>query len=291
MPRPPVDLPARIRDILRHVRPLPDEAKAPILHYRRTGADIWGSLAYLERAVSQGERYEAVVQRHLGRLYEMALVTLVETFERFLKESAAECVDCLANFVVDDRFNVFRISGSGLASHFGTGGTLGKSLCESATWLDCEEINDRFRKILSDPFQVGGEFFYLFPKQNQMPAGRQSRFDPMNLVWQIRHTAVHNVGVITRSDAVKLRLWAREPVEAPRILSPTRADLNYLKRFLDETADDCNLRIGARLAELLTDLHRVTPSLFNPQEMADRVASVFRLPLETAGSRGAVPPD
>jgi hypothetical protein len=86
------------------------------------------------------------VDRHLRRLYGMALVSLVESFERFLKEVAAECVDCLAPFVVDDRFNVFAIQGSGLASHFGTG-TLGKSLCESSTWLDCEEISKRFRKL------------------------------------------------------------------------------------------------------------------------------------------------
>jgi len=79
----------------------------------------------------------------------MALVNLVQTFERFLKEIAAECVDCLANFIVDDRFNAFKIQGSGLASHFGSG-TLGKSLCESSTWLDCEEVNDRFRKLLAD---------------------------------------------------------------------------------------------------------------------------------------------
>ena len=110
MPRPPVDLARKIKDILRHVQPLPDEAKAPILHYRRTGADIWGALAYIERAVGEGERYQAVVDRHLGRLYGMALVNLVETFERFLKEVAAECVDCLADFVVDDRFNVLGVT-------------------------------------------------------------------------------------------------------------------------------------------------------------------------------------
>lgn len=290
MPRPPVDLPRKIKDILQHVQPLPDEAKAPILHYRRTGADIWGSLAYIERAVGEGERYQAVVDRHLGRLYEMALVNLVETFERFLKEIASECVNCLAEFILDDRLNVFKIQGSGLASHFGTA-TLGKSLCESATWLDCQEINERFRKLLADPFQAGGQFFYLFPKQNQISAGEQSRFEPMNLVWQIRNTSVHNVGVITQSDAVKLRLWAKEQVAAPRILSPTRNDLNYLKRFLDETADLCNRRIGARLAEMLTTIHSPTPTLFVPQEMANRVASIFRLPLRIAAAIGIVPPD
>lgn len=290
MPRPPIDLARKIKDILQHVQPLPGEAKAPILHYRRTGADIWGSLAYVERAFGEGNRYQAVAEQHLGRLYGMALVNLVETFERFLKEVAAQCVDCLAAFIVDDRFNAFTILGSGLASHFGTG-TLGKSLCESSTWLDCEEINKRFRRLLADPFQEGGQSFDFFPKQNQQPAGERWRFESMSLVWQIRHTAVHNVGVLTQSDAVRLRLWAKEPVTGDRILAPTRNDLRYLKRFLDETADVCNRRVGERLAALLTTIHTPAPTLFEPQTMANRVASVFRLPIRVAGATGVVPSD
>jgi hypothetical protein len=290
MPRPPVDLGRKIKDILQHVRPLPDEAKAPILHYWRTGMDIWGALAYVERAIAQVPRYQAVVDRHFSRLYAMALVNLVETFERFLKEVAGECVDCLANFIMDDRFDIFKIQGSGLASHL-EAGTLGKSLCESATWLDCEEINKRFRALLADPFQVGGGFFHLFPKPSQQPDAERWRFEPMNVVWQIRHTAVHNVGVITQSDAVRLRLWAKEPVAAPRMIAPTRNDLTYLKRFLDETADACNQRIGERLGQLLSTILAVTPTLFVPQEMADRVTAIFRRPLPVAGVIGVLPPD
>jgi hypothetical protein len=285
MPRPPVDLARKIKDILRHVQPLPDDAQAPILHYRRTGAEIWGSLAYIERAVNEGERYQVVVDRHLGRLYGMALVTLVETFERFLKEVAAECVDHLAEFTVDDRFNTFKIQGSTLASHFGSE-SIGRSLCESSTWLDCEEINERFRKLLSDPFATGGSQFHLFPKQ--VKSGEQSWFDLMNLVWQIRHTSVHNVGVITKSDAVKLRLWAKEAVAAPRVLTPTRNDLNYLKRFLDVRADDCNERIADRLAQLLSTIHNSAPALFVPQEMADRLSGLFRRSLTVSAAVGVV---
>lgn len=288
MPRPAMDLARKIKDILHHVQPLPDEAKAPILHYQRTSADIWGSLVYIERAFDEGNRYQAVADRHMGRLYGMALVSLVELFERLLKDLAADCVDCLAAFIVDDRLNVFKIQGSGLASHFGTG-TLGKSLCESATWLDCEEINDRFRKLLADPFQVGQ--FYLFPKQGQQPVAEQWRFESLQVVWQIRHTAVHNVGVITKSDAVKLRQWAKELVQGDRILAPTRDDLRYLKRFLDETANICNRRIGERLALLLTSIGAPTATLFDPQLMADRLASIFRLPLQVSGATGVVPPD
>src|SRR5207244_10394408 len=110
------------------------------------------------------------------------------------------CIHWLAPFVLDARFNVFKIQGSALTAHYGTD-TLGRSLCESATWLDCEEINDRFRKLLADPFQKDGRF-YLFPRQGQQPAAECWRFETMSLVWQLRHTVVHNVGVITQSDAI-----------------------------------------------------------------------------------------
>jgi hypothetical protein len=290
MPRPPIDLSRKIKDILQHVLPLPYEARAPILHYQRTATDIWTSLAYIKSAVETDDRYPAVAERHLGRLYGMALVQFVETFERFLKEVAAECVDFLANFIIDDRFNVFRIQASSLASHFGTG-TLGKSLCESSTWLDCGEITERFQKLLADPFQPGGKSFFLFPKQGQQPTGEQWRTESMSLIWQVRHTAVHNVGVITRSDAVKLRLLAKEKVDAPQILMPTRSDLTYLKQFIDETAILCNERIGVRLAELLTTIHGDSPNLFSAQETADRVASIFQKPLQISGILGIVPPN
>lgn len=290
MPLPPEALTRKIKDILRHSQPLPEEARAPILHYGRAVTDIWGSLGYVERLIAERSRYQAVVDRHLGRLYGMALVNLVETLERFFKEVAGECVDTLADLVLDDRFNVFAIQGMTLASHFGAG-TLGKSLCESSTWLDCEEINRRFRKLLSDPFQEGGASFDLFPKANQQPEAERWRFEPMNLVWQIRHTAVHNVGVITQSDGVRLRLLVREPVAAPRLLAPTRADLGYLKQFLDDTAASCNRRIGERLADLLTTIHTATPGVFTPQARADRLAATFRLPLVVAGATGVVPVD
>ncbi len=284
MPRPPIDLARKIKDILHHVEPLPVESRAPILHYSRSGAELWSSIAYFERAVAEGDRYRAVVDRHLGNLYGMTLVNLVETFERFLKESAAACIDHLCDFVVDDRFDLFKIRGSALASHFAEG-SLGKSLCESSTWLDCEETNKRYRKLLSEPFQVGGQFFELFPKQ---PPADLQKFELMNLVWQIRHTAVHNLGIITHSDAVKMQLWAKENVDAPRILSPTRSDLNYLKRFIDEMASQCNRRIGERLASLLTSIHARTPGLFLTKVIADRIATIFQLPLQVAGDVGDI---
>lgn len=110
-----------------------------------------------------------------------------------------------------------------LAPQFG--GTLGNSLRESSVWLDCEDINKRIRKLLSNPFQKGSLSFDLFPKQSQQPEGEGLRFEPMTLLWQLRHTSVHILGVITHSVEVKLRLLAKKPVAPPTLLALTRADL------------------------------------------------------------------
>lgn len=276
----------RIKGILRSVQPLPDAARSPIRHYHRTATDLWGTLEYVLRMSKESRRVEAVLQGHFGRLYGMALVSLIEAFERFLKEVAAECVDRLAPLVADERFNEFRIQGANLAAHFGSG-SIGKALRESSTWLDCGEINARFRKVLARPSGVAE--FYLFPQDRQAPLDQVWRYELVGLLWQVRHTTVHNVGVITQSDAVRLRILARAPVEAPRLLVPTRNDLRWVIAFLDDTVTNCNKRIGERLAELLTKLHAEVPHLVNPQETADGLAASFGLPLAVAGMSGTVP--
>jgi hypothetical protein len=288
MPFSPVDLAQKIRDMIAHVAPLPPEAGAPWTHYDRTSTDLWTLLEYFERNLRRLPLQPTALRTHMARLHGMVLVNLVETFERYLKEVAAACVDSLARYVLDDRFNAFRVQGSALAAHFGTE-TLGRSLCESATWLDCDEINDRFRKLLADPFQKEGRF-HLFPRQNQEPASERWRFETLNIVWQLRHTIVHNVGVITQSDAIKFRLLVRAPVSSMQVLSPTRHDLRYAKRFLDETAEVSNRRIGSRLAELLTTIHAGNSALFSPQEMADRVTRSFGFVVNVAGASGTLPP-
>jgi hypothetical protein len=280
MPSPtPAEFARKIKDILKHVQPLVDEARAPVLHYRRSVADIWGTL--------DDSKEKEVENRHLDRIYLMATANLIETFERFLKEAAAVSVDSLATLVVDDRFDGFPIQGSSLASHFGAG-TLGKSLCESSTWLDCTEINKRFRKLLSDPFGATGAPFDLFPNAPQQPTDECWRFEVMTLVWQIRHTTIHNVGVITRSDAVKLSVMAKEEVRPEVMLTPTRDDLGFLKQFLDDTTEVSNKRIAERLAELLTTIHVQAPTLLKPTDMANRVTDLFQFPVTVAGITGVL---
>jgi hypothetical protein len=283
MPRPPLDLNQKIREMLTNVGPLPPEADAPLAHYNRSSTDLWNLLLYVERKFGQLPLQATALRQHMGRLLGMILVNLVETFERYLKEAAATCVDQLARFVLDDRFNAFRVLGSALAAHFDAD-TLGRSLCGSATWLDCDEINDRFRRLLAAPFEVGT--FLVFPKQ---PAAERERYDTLSIVWQLRHTIVHNVGVITQSDAIRFRLLIRAPVPWLRVLSPTRDDIRYLKRFLDETATQSNHRIGERLAELLTTIHAADPGLFVAQEMADAITRRFGFVLTVAGAAGTLP--
>ena len=142
---------------------------------------------------------------------------------------------------------------------------------------------------MSDPFKPGD--FYVFPKEgNQQPVTEQWRYELMSLVWQLRHTSVHNVGVITKSDAVKLRVWAKEAVDAPRVLAPARNDIRWLKMFLDETAEDCNRRTGQRLAALLTVIHTSAPAILVPADMANRITAAFQVVLSVAGVAGALPP-
>lgn len=289
MPRPQIDLARKVKDILQHVHELPKESITPLSHYLRTSNDLWNSILYVERVFNQPGRYNKVAERHFARLSSMILVNLIENFERFLKETAANCVDNLADFVLDDRLNIFTIQGGTLASHYATG-SLGKSLCESGTWLNCDEINSRFRKLLSDHFQQGKNSFNLFPNSNQKPENERWRYPVMALIWQIRHSIVHNVGVITQSDAVKLRLLAREHVQSPKILAPDRNDLRYLKQFLDETAESCNKRVGVRLAELMSEILNDTPGLFDPQQRADLLTESFRFVLTVGGKSGNLPP-
>jgi len=287
MARPPVDFLSKVRDILQHVEALPPEAATPLAHYLRSTTDLWNLREYVERNLVQRPHYPGVLRSHVHRLNCMILVNLIETFERFLKETAAVCVDELSNFVLDDRFNAFPIHGSVLAVHFGTD-TLGKSLCESAIWLGCDDINKRFRRLLADPFEEGK--FFVLPKKNEEPASERGRFEVLSILWQLRHTIVHNVGVITQSDALKFRLLLQQPVASPRVIVPTRDDLRYVKRFLDETARAINMRVGERLAQLLTNLLAGNPVLFAPKGMADGLSRAFGTILTVAGVRGTLPP-
>ena len=108
----------------------------------------------------------------------------------------------------------------------------------------------------------------------------------MSLIWQLRHTVVHNVGVLTRSDAAKLRLLAKKRLPSPRILLTTSEDLRFLRAYLNTQAKDINKRAGERLADILTIILGSDPTLFAPQDEANAISREFGFPLTVAGAVG-----
>lgn len=275
----------KVREMLGHVRPLPPEAAAPIWHYRRTANDVSNAVRYFTRKSAGPTR---TADFHLGQLRQMALVSLVENLERLFKEMAAACIDVLAPRTADDRLDIFQVGGGAIAGHYGEG-TLGKALTEASTWLSNDPINKRFRDLLADQSSNPKPLprFELLPEQ---PHADRERYATLKLLWQLRNTVVHNVGVVTPSDAVKLRVLSKQRVVPHQLLVPTADDLVHVEQFLTETAEVCNERICHRLIAVLDRIHADDPALISPPDMAQHLADVFQLTVMLAGATANPPP-
>lgn len=284
MPLPVPSLAQLVAAIPQHTEALPPESARPIEHYRRGANDAWNLWQYFARNVQRANIYRTAYERHAARLRSMVLLSVIESFERFIKELAAVCVDHVAPLVLDDRdrFKEFTLKPSGIAGHFADR-SIGKALCEGQTWLDCDEIDRRFRRLLADPFDQGN--FKLFGQSNSPDGWRANTTDTL---FQLRHVITHNISVITRSDAAKLSLLVKQNVDAPRLLSPTEQDVRSAKRFLDETVTWINDRVGNRLSELLSKIHGDNPLAFVAQERADLVTNQFSIALTVAGAVGVL---
>ncbi len=243
------------------------------------------TLKYVEGHLARAGFYSSVYDRHLANLCRMSLASLVECFERFLKELAVLCIDSLVAFVNDDRFDEFSAKGGQIAFHL-TAGSIGKALCESDTWLTNKTTNERFKKLLKLPF--GENWESLFPEENQSPPGERDRARTLSILWQVRHTITHNVGVITGSDAGKLKMLVKADVESSRILNPGNHDIIYVKRFLSETAQAVNVRVGNRLAQVLTILHADNPALFDSLDKANSISKELGFPVTIDSSLGVL---
>ena len=163
--RPPIDLRERISDIPSHTELLGPESLSPITHYRQAINANLGLIDYIESHLGARPHNPATKAKHMGHLRRLVLANLIETFERFIKELAAVCIDQLAGFVTDDRYNAFTAKGNEIIAHF-EAGSIGKALCESDTWLSNDVINNRFRKLLAPSGKDMWEEF-LLPAKNQ----------------------------------------------------------------------------------------------------------------------------
>jgi hypothetical protein len=284
MAKPKIDLAHWISRIPDHVTEMPQESASPIEHYTRGANDSWNMLRHVERMAERTRVKKGPYERHLARLRSLVLLALIETFERFLKELAATCVDQVGKLVLDDRLSVLSVHSQAIAAHFEED-DLGKALAEGETWIDSNRINTRFRRLLADPFEDGKFWFFPNGKKDD-PDVRRRR--AMDILWQLRHSITHNVGVITRSDAAKLRLLRRGVVNAPSVLSLTNGDVWYAKLFLDELASWGNGRVATRLEELLTLLHQDDPTLFVPAQRAADLAKVMRVNVTVAGATASL---
>lgn len=284
------ELALALGEILAHTEALPRDSRSPIGHFKHTTAELDETLKFLARKAGVGKTAQRTVDRHLGRVRQMALVSLVESLERFFKELAAVCVDELAPVTADARFDKLSISGGSLVGHYGAR-TLGQAMCETQVWTDCDDINRRFKALLGPTLSaLGAKGVKEFILLETATSDEKTRYTTLQLVWQLRHSVVHNVGVITRSDAVKLGVLAKRRIEAPRLLVPTEADTRNLVRFLEQSADFCNRRVCGQLTDLLTRIHADDPTLVDPAERARYLADTFRVPVTVAGEAAAPPP-
>ena len=83
---------------------------------------------------------------------------------------------------------------------------------------------------------------------------------------------------------------SQETVSSPSLLMPTRMDVVHVKRFLDDTVQSVNRRVGERLAELLTSLRGSLNLTFDPQERANQLSRQLNLVATVAGATGVLPP-
>ncbi|HVX13587.1 MAG TPA: hypothetical protein VHC22_20555 [Pirellulales bacterium] len=274
-----------VRNVLNHTTGLLPESDCPIQHFERSANAGHSLIKYIDDHIDPNDIYEAVYERHLGHLRRMAMAELIESFERFLKELASLCLDCLAPYAVDDRFDEFMPKGERIGA-FVNAQSIGKALCESDTWLKNKTISERFKVLLQHHF--GDKWENLFPEPNQLPVAERERAKTLSILWQIRHNLAHNVGVITHSDSMKFRVLIGGAVGADCRLTPSIDDLRYVKRFLTETANHTNQRVGTRLADVLTNFHQADPTLFDAQEKANEISARFARSLTVSLQAGVL---
>lgn len=282
MARPSVDYKQEILDTVSNSGDLPPESSSPWEHYRRSANDAWNLVVYMKRNVARVNYYPKPFDRHMSRLHGMAVANLVGAFERYLKDLAVLCVNELSEFSLDGRLDTFSLSGSVAGAHFNTG-SVGSALCEADTWLNCNRINEKFRKLLADPFEEGGKF-YVFPmKRAHGTVDELKRSQLISAVFQLRHTLVHNLGVITESDATKLRQILQAPINGSKVLSPSSKNVRQVKGLLDETAKQINARMAFRLSELLSILQQENYLSIDPLPKAQSLANLFGVSVTVCG--------
>ncbi len=107
--RPPLNLNQKIRDILTHTCGVDTSDDSPIDNFELRANSSLNLIRYLDNRIQRQSFYQAVYDRHMGLLRLRVLGSLIENFERFIKETAIVCVDLVAPHTFDDRFDKFSV--------------------------------------------------------------------------------------------------------------------------------------------------------------------------------------
>jgi hypothetical protein len=105
----------------------------------------------------------------------------------------------------------------------------------------------------------------------------------ISAVFQLRHRLVHNLGVVTESDATKLRQILQAPINGKKVLSPSSKNVKQVKSLLDETARQINERMSLRLSELLSTLQQGNYLSIDPASKAKSLATLFGVSVTVSG--------
>ena len=270
------DLGRRIAEIPSHTNDLPEEAASPFEHYQLGSREAWNLLQYFGRKVASTKAYAGPLTQHTTNLRNMTILALMESFERYLKEAAATCVDLLVPYLVDDRVDCLgEVSAARAVAHFEER-TVGRAVAEATMWSRPEDIDGRFNKLLATLYVNEASKWSLLPTSDKVKDPDYWRRTSLGILFQLRHTIAHNVGLVTRSDGLKFRRLTKREVAAPRMLAPTNGDVWYAKVFLDETVLWLNGRICERLSVLLAQIHDDDPGVLDLNAVTSQIASAFR---------------
>jgi hypothetical protein len=66
MPRPPIDLHQKVRDLLTHVGPPPPESDRPLDHFEHSANETLALIKYIDDHLPVGTMYPAVYERQLN---------------------------------------------------------------------------------------------------------------------------------------------------------------------------------------------------------------------------------
>ncbi len=119
--RPPLDLNQKVRALLQHTCPVDLGIDSPILNFDIRVDSALNLIRYVDAHIQRQAYYQTVYDRHMTLLNLQMLGSLIEAFERFLKEVAIVCVDFVAPNVFDDRFEAFTVKAGDLARQFDSG--------------------------------------------------------------------------------------------------------------------------------------------------------------------------